>query len=158
MKFRVRNHPYLFMGALLGAGLCILVLTLLFFDKPREALEMLYERPRIERAMADYFAAEMSRDYAKVYHCLAPSSHYRRTHSYEEFLADMKSNPVRIVSYKIVDIYGLRKNHDPKTYPDVERFAQVEVDVTLKFGDTKREVLCNYCFTFLKEKGTWRKG
>jgi hypothetical protein len=145
-------------GAALGIALCVLAAALIFFDRPRRMIEMTYERPRIEKALREYFAAEMSRDYNRVYRCLAPSSHYRRTHSYEDFLADMRSNQVRIVEYKVVDIYGLRPNHDPAAYPAVERFAQAEVDVEVQFGETKTKTLCNYCFTFLKEGGAWFKG
>jgi len=151
-----RHHSFL-LGAAAGV-LVLLAASLLFFDKPRFALEMLFEKPRIEKALRTYFAAEMNRDLPKVYRLLAPSSTYMRTHSYSEFLSDMKTNPVRIVDYKVVGIYGLRTNHDPAAYPDVERFAQAEVDVTLEYTDTGRKALCNYCFTFLKEKGVWLKG
>lgn len=153
----VIRHPLL-LGTLLGIAACTLLLSLVFFDKPREKIEMLYERPRIEKSLRDYFAAEMSRDYARVYRCLAPSSNYRRTHSYSQFLEDMKTNPVKILEYKVVGIYNLRPNHDPATYPAVERFAQAEVDVQIQFGDKKGNLECNYCFTFLKEGGAWYKG
>ena len=70
----------------------------------------------------------------------------------------MKSSPVKIDRYEVVDIYGLRPNHDPKTYPNVERFAQVEVDVFITFEDSQSSSECNFCFTFLKEGGAWFKG
>jgi hypothetical protein len=146
------------LGASLGVAVCLLAWALLFFDKPREAILMAFERPRIERSLRDYFAAEMSRDYGRLYRCLAPSSPYRRTHSYDDFITDMKSNPAKILDYKVVDIYGLRVNDDRAAYPAVERFAQAEVDVEILFQDTNRKVLCNYCFTFLKEGGAWFKG
>jgi hypothetical protein len=158
MNLKGLMKKFLRPGATLGIALCVLAATLLFFDKPRGMVEMAFERPRIEKALREYFAAEMSRDYGKVYRSLAPSSHYRRTHSYEDFLADMSSNQVQIVEYKVVDIYGLRPNHDPATYPAVQRFAQAEVDVEVQFGETKEKALCNYCFTFLKEGGAWFKG
>lgn len=146
------------LGASVGIALCVLAATLLFFDKPRGVIEMVFERPRIEQALRDYFAAEMGRDYDRVYRSLAPSSDYRKTHSREDFMADMRSNPVRIVKYTVVGIYGLRPNRDQAAYPAVERFAQAEVDVELRYGDSKESTLCNYCFTFLKEGGTWFKG
>jgi hypothetical protein len=158
MKYKVIMKRYLILGAGVGITLCVLAAVLLFLDKPRGMIEMVLERPRIEKSLREYFAAEMSRDYSRVYRCLAPSSHYRRTHSYEDFLADMRSNQVQIVEYKLVDIYGLRPNHDKAAYPAVERFAQAEVDVEIKYGEAKRKVLCNYCFTFLKEGGAWFKG
>ncbi len=158
MGVSMQTNPFLLKGAILGAILLGLAASLLFLEKPRSMVLMAFERPRIEKALEAYFAAEMSKDYGKLYSCLAPSSHYRRTHSYDDFLKDMKSNPVKIIRYEVVDIYDLRPNHDPAAYPDVERFAQVEVDVTILFTDTNAETVCNYCFTFLKEKGAWLKG
>lgn len=148
----------LIIAGVFAAALCALIVTFAFFERPRYALEMLYERHRIERALDAYFAAEMRGDLGAVYRSLAPSSDYRRTHTYEEFLKDMKSNPVKIDRYEVVDIYGLRPNHDPKTYPNVERFAQVEVDVFITFEDSQSSSECNFCFTFLKEGGAWFKG
>ncbi|HHO76924.1 MAG TPA: nuclear transport factor 2 family protein [Deltaproteobacteria bacterium] len=141
-----------------AAVMVLVSATLLFFDKPRYALEMLYERPRIEKALRAYFAAEMNRDYEKVFKCLAPSSQYRMTHDYDEFLADMENGTVKIVKYEVMEIYGLRPNHDLTTYPDVQRFAQAEVDITLEDTQTKTTGLYNYSFTFLREGGTWFKG
>jgi hypothetical protein len=145
---------------LAGAGIVVLcaLAAVFFFDKPRCFVEMLYERNRIEKALDAYFAAEMRGDLAEVYRCLAPSSDYKRTHTYEDFLNDMRSNPVEIIQYEVVDIYGLRPNHDPQAYPGVERFAQVEVDVVLRFEGSDSASECNFCFTFLKEGGTWFKG
>jgi hypothetical protein len=151
------KHPLL-LGAFLGIAACALFLSAVFFDWPREKIEMAFERPRIEKALRDYFAAEMGRDWDKVYRSLAPSSIYRRTHTYAQFMDDMKSSPVRIVKYSVVGIYGLRPNHDPSAYPAVERFAQVEVDVDVGFADTNSTSTCNYCFTFIKEGGRWYKG
>lgn len=144
---------------LLAAGLCLVAVTCLTaFDKPRALLALFWERPRIEQALRTYFAAEMAGDYDKVYQCLAPSSPYRRTHSYQDFITDMQTSPVKIVDYKLVDISGLRTNQDNHSYPAVERFAQVEVDVTILFTDTRQKSSANYCFTFLKEGGAWFKG
>jgi len=140
--------------------MCLVTLAtvLLAFDKPRAFLALWWERPRIEHAIETYFAAEMARDYDKVYQCLAPSSPYRRTHSYQDFIRDMRSSPVRIVEYKLLDIYGLRPNRDLRAYPAVECFAQVEVEVIIYFTDTSQKSSCNYCFTFIKEEGAWFKG
>ncbi|MGC9323461.1 MAG: hypothetical protein ACP5G0_01815 [Desulfomonilia bacterium] len=153
-----RNRRIAVILGALGITVIILVSGVLFFDTPVRTIEMVFERPRIEAAIQDYFAAEMSEDYEKLYQCLAPSSHYRRTHTYEDFLAEMQSTPVKIVEYKVVDIYGLRPNHDPEAYPAVDRFVQAEVDITLLFTDTNARALYNYCFTFLREGGTWLKG
>ncbi len=154
-----RTHARtLILAGAAAAVLCALVAAVLVFEKPRYFLEMLYERPRIEQAMHTYFDAEIKGDPDAVYRCLAPSSIYRQNHTYEDFLADMSSNPAKIVRYTIVDIYGLRPNHDPQSYPGVERFAQVEVDVTLEYRDTNTTAECNFCFTFLREGGRWFKG
>ena len=156
-KERTRARTLILAGAI-AAVVCALAAALLVFEKPRYFLEMLYERPRIEQAMHAYFAAEMRGDLVAVYRSLAPSSIYRQSHTYEDFLADMRSNPAKIVKYTIVDIYGLRPNHDPQSYPGVERFAQVEVDVTLQYTDEHGTTEWNFCFTFLKEGGQWFKG
>jgi len=132
--------------------------ALALWDAPRYRLELFLERDDIERTAMDYFQAEMGRDYRKVYECLAPSSTYRRTHTYEQFLQDVSDSPVGIKTYRIVDIYRLRGNHDPATYPAVRRFVQVEVDVDVGFADTGATSTCNYCFTFLKEGNRWYKG
>lgn len=153
-----RKIRTLILAGVITAVLCALIAALLFFEKPRYFVEMMYERHRIEQALDTYFAAEMKGDLGAVYRCLAPSSDYRKTHTYEDFLADMGSNPVKIIRYRLVDIYGLRPNHSPDQYPGVERFAQVEVDVFLEYTDSKSTAECNFCFTFLKEGGTWFKG
>lgn len=139
----------LLLGALVSA---------FFFEKTRYFMEMVYERPRLEKTLHGYFAAEMRGDLGMVYGYLAPSSDYRKSHTYQDFLNDMRSTPVKILSYEIVDIYGLRPNHDPEHYPRVERFAQVEVDVIVEYTDTSSTAEYNFCFTFLKEGGAWFKG
>jgi len=134
------------------------VAALVLWDGPRYRLELIFERHDIEQAARAYFKAEMSRDYRELYAYLAPSSTYRRTHTYGQFLADVSGSPVAIDAYHIVDIYRLRGNHDPATYPAVTRFVQVEVDVDVGFSDTGTKSTCNYCFTFLKEGDRWYKG
>ena len=143
----------------LAAGLCLMTVAgLTALDKPRAFVALWWERPRIEQALETYFAAETAGDYEKVYQCLAPSSPYRQTHSYQDFIMEMRTSPVKIMDYQLVDIYSLRPNHDRRAYPAVERFAQVEVDVTILFTDTRQKSTANYCFTFLKEGGAWFKG
>jgi hypothetical protein len=134
------------------------IAALALWDVPRYWLELALERGAIEQTAKAYFKAEMDRDYKKIYTYLAPSSTYRRTHTYEQFLQDVSGSPVGIKTYHIVDIYRLRGNHDPVTYPAVKRFVQVEVDVDVGFTDTGTTSTCNYCFTFLKEGDHWFKG
>jgi hypothetical protein len=136
----------------------VTLVLLIAWDGPRNRIELFMERGSIENAVRAYFQAEMQRDYPKLYACLAPSSAYRRAHTYQQFLEDVEKSPVKIQEYRIVDIYRLRDNHDTKTYPGVEKYVQVEVDVDLSFADTGTKSTCNYCFTFLKEKGAWYKG
>jgi len=158
MTYKLFSRPGIRIMAVLVVCLVVLATVLLAFDKPRTYFALCWERPRIEQALKIYFAAEMAKDYDKVYQCLAPSSPYRQTHSYQDFIKDMQTSPVKIVDYKLVDIYDLRPNYDRRRYPRVERLAQVEVDVTILFTDTRRKSSANYCFTFLKEGGAWFKG
>lgn len=145
---------------LITTGVVITAVTavLALWDEPRYRLELALERDDIEKAAQAYFKAEMDHDFKNLYTYLAPSSTYRRTHTYEQFLEDVSDTPVTIRTYRIVDIYRLRGNHDPATYPAVRRFVQVEVDVDVGFSDTDTTSTCNYCFTFLKEGDRWYKG
>ena len=134
------------------------VAGLVIWDTPRNRVELFLERDAIKQAVKTYFKAEMERNFKLVYTNLAPSSDYRKTHSYQDFLNDVGSSPVRIQSYRIVDIYRLRNNDNRETYPFVDKFVQVEVDVDIGFSDTGANSTYNYCFTFLKEYGVWYKG
>ncbi len=132
--------------------------VLVAWDSPRMRIELILERPSIERAALEYLEAEMSGDHAKVYSMLAPSSAYVRSHTYGQYLEEASGSTVKVRGYRIVDIYRLRPNHDPNSFPGVERFVQVEVEVDVGFDDMETTTTCNYCFTFLKEKGRWYKG
>jgi len=134
------------------------VSVLVVWDSPRNTIELYLERDAIEQTVKDYFTAEIGRDYRRVYAYLAPSSTYRKTHTYEQYIEDVSGSPVRIKRYKIVDIYRLRHNDNTSEYPGVKRLVQVEVDVDVGFADTGTTSACNYCFTFLKEGGRWYKG
>ncbi|MBW2637128.1 MAG: hypothetical protein JRC86_06335 [Deltaproteobacteria bacterium] len=116
-----------------------------------------FEKCAIERAVRNYFHAEITRDLPTVYEYLAPSSDYRRSHTYEEYLAQMESSPVRIEKYDLIEIHDLKANEDRKTYPSVEKFARVEVEITFSYTDTKENMHINYDFRFIKEKGRWYK-
>ena len=121
-------------------------------------LELFLEKPRIEKAVNKYFAAEIEREFKKVYDCLAPSSIYCSTHTYGEYLGQAQASPVKIKNYHILNIYDLRENHDKVKYPKIEKFVRVEVDVTLLYGDTNETLEVNQEFTFIKEGGKWYKG
>jgi len=134
------------------------VAVLVIWDVPRKKVEFIIEKIAIEKVTNAYFQAEMERDFKQVYAYLAPSSAYKKTHSYDQFLKDVGSSPVRIETYRIVDIYRLRDNDDRGKYPLVDKFVQVEIDVDIRFTDTGAKSTYNYSFTFLKEKGVWYKG
>ncbi|MCD6487156.1 MAG: nuclear transport factor 2 family protein [Syntrophobacterales bacterium] len=123
-----------------------------------EKLGLFLEKPRIEKSVERYFAAEIKRDLKKVYDCLAPSSIYRSTHTYGEYLEQVQDSPVRIKDYHILNIHDLRGNHDKAKYSKIEKFVRVEVDVTLLYGDTDETMEVNQEFTFIKEGGEWHKG
>lgn len=116
------------------------------------------EEEAILQAARAYLEAEVRRDLPKVYACLAPSSVYRSLNDYKAYLAEADASPVRIRSYKILGVKRIRGNHDPKAYPHVEQFAQVEVDIVIYYGDTQMTSEVNFDFTFIKEKGRWYKG
>lgn len=135
----------------------VIVSGFVLWDVPRNKVEMFLEREAVEKVAHAYFTAEMQADSRQVYAFLAPSSTYRKTHSYEAFLKDMVGTPpMAIDTYKIVNIDRLRDNDDPKNYPDVDKLVQVEVELT--FAQTGPNSTYNYSFTFLKEKGSWYKG
>jgi len=135
----------------------LIVSGFVLWDVPRNKVEMFLERDAIEKVASTYLKSEMEGNSRQVYAFLAPSSDYRKTHSYEEFLKDIVDNPpMAINTYKIVDIYRLRDNDNRKSYPAVDKFVQVEVELT--FAQAGPNNIYNYSFTFLKEKGTWYKG
>lgn len=112
----------------------------------------------VYRAARAYLDAELKRDLTAVYDHLAPSSVYCATHDYAAYLAEAESSPVRIVEYNILNIAGIRENEDRQAYPDVEKFARVEVDLKFLYVDTGQTAQVNFDFTFIKEKGRWYKG
>ncbi len=135
----------------------LIVSGFVLWDVPRNKVEMFLERDAIEKVASTYFKSEMEGNSRQVYAFLSPSSDYKKTHSYEEFLKDIVDNPpMAINTYKIVDIYRLRDNDNRKSYPTVDKLVQVEVELT--FAQAGPNSIYNYSFTFLKEKGTWYKG
>jgi hypothetical protein len=116
------------------------------------------EEREIDAAARKYLDAEVARELKTVYGCLAPASIYRATHDYEAYLAQAEASPVRIREYKILRITHIRMNEDKNTYPRVEKFAQVEVDMKVFFTDTDQAAEVNFNFTFIKEGGRWYKG
>jgi hypothetical protein len=116
------------------------------------------EEREIYAAARKYLDAEVARDLKTVYGHLAPSSIYCATHDYEAYLAEAEASPVRIRAYKILRISHIRENEDKKTFPKADKFANVEVDMTLLYTDTQQTAEVNFDFTFIKEGSRWYKG
>lgn len=116
------------------------------------------EESAVFAAAKKYLDAEVARDLAAVYACLAPSSVYCATHDYAAFVAEANASPVRIMGYKILRVAHIMKNDDPGKFPRVEKFAHVEVDVVVFYKDTSQKAEINIGFTFIKERGKWYKG
>ncbi|MCX5827279.1 MAG: nuclear transport factor 2 family protein [Deltaproteobacteria bacterium] len=116
------------------------------------------EEAGIREAAKKYLDAEIRRDLKTVYSYLAPSSIYCATHDYDAYVAEAEASPVRISGYKILRISNIRANDDKKAFPRVEKFAQVEVDMTITYIDTSQTSEVNFDFVFIKEGGKWYKG
>jgi len=135
----------------------LIISGFVIWDVPRNKVELFLEKDTIEKSAHAYLKAEMGKNSQQVYALLAPSSDYKQTHSYEEFVKDIAGYPpTAITTYKIIRIYRLRDNDNRQKYPGVEKFVQVEVEVTFKHSGPNS--IYNYSFTFLKEKGKWYKG
>jgi hypothetical protein len=116
------------------------------------------EEREIDAVVRNWLNAEMARELNTIYNCLAPSSIYRSTHDYGAYLAEAEASPVRIREYHILRITNIRVNEDKKTYPRVEKFAEVEVDMKIFYIDTNQAAEVNFNFIFVKEGGRWYKG
>lgn len=137
----------------------LLLMALSACSDTRNRVALFLEEPEIRKAAQRYLDAEVRRDLKEAYSCLAPSSNYMAANpSYEDYLREAGTTPVRISDYKILEISNLRDNHDREKYPLIEKFVQVEVDVFVLFEDGKETVPVNYSFTFIKEGGNWYKG
>lgn len=159
----MRETKFFFQFIRGGISVAIILCCLGFYDEGRCAepsvkVTVLQEEQAIFAAAKHYLDAEVRRDLPAVYACLAPSSVYCATHNYEAFLAEANDSPVRIVGYKILRIAHIRNNEDLKNFPQVEKFAQVEVDIIIFYKDTNEKGDINFGFTFIKEMGKWYKG
>lgn len=159
----VRESKFLFQFIRGSIAVAIILCCFGFYEEGRCAEPSLkvavsQEESAIFEAAKKYLDAEVGRDLPTVYACLAPSSVYCATHSYEAFLAEANASPVRIVGYKILRIAHIRDNDDLKSFPKVEKFAQVEVDIIVFYKDTNEKGDINFGFTFIKEMGKWYKG
>ncbi|HRV26800.1 MAG TPA: hypothetical protein P5294_09680 [Smithellaceae bacterium] len=115
------------------------------------------EKQAVLKAAREFLDAEVRRDYPAVYNCFASSSNYARSHTYNEYLAQAKNSPDRVTDYRIIAVSYIQDNEDIDRFPLVEKFAQVEVEVTFLNQDTKSYSDINIGFVFMKEKGSWYK-
>jgi len=115
------------------------------------------EEQAVLKAARNFLDAEIRRDYPAVYACFAPSSVYLRTHTYKQYLAEVKVSPDRVVAYQIVRVSYIRDNKDPQTISTADKIAQVEVEVTFAHEGASRQSVVNIGFIFLKEGGKWYK-
>jgi hypothetical protein len=149
-----------------GRGAAAILILLLFLapigagygSEAAETIGASGEEREINTTARKYLDAEVTRDLKTVYDLLAPSSIYCATHDYEAYLAEAKASPVRIRAYKIVRIHHIRENEDRKAFPKIDKFADVEVEMTLLYTDTRQTAEVNFSFTFIKEGGRWYKG
>jgi hypothetical protein len=146
-------------NGILAMWTALLLMSLLGCSDVQNRVALFLEEPEIRKAAQRYLDAEVRKDLKEAYTCLAPSSAYMTTNpSYEDYLREAQTSSSRIIDYKILEISKLRDNHDREKYPRIEKFVQVEVDVTVSFEDNKKTVPVNYSFTFIKEDGKWYKG
>jgi hypothetical protein len=115
------------------------------------------EEDAVLQAARHFLDAEVRRDYPAVYACFASSSAYTRSHSYEDYLAQVKALPYRIVGYRIVTVSYIQDNNERVKYPAIERVAQVEVELKFLHADTQDMSEINIGFIFFKERGRWYK-
>ncbi|MBN1383006.1 MAG: hypothetical protein JXA41_15180 [Deltaproteobacteria bacterium] len=115
------------------------------------------EKAAVLQAAREFLDAEKTGDHARVYACFAPSSPYARSHTYEDYLRQVKSSEDRVASYTIMEVSYIQNNEDLKTWPSIQKIAQVEVVVVFVHIPTKKRSELNIGFIFLKEGGRWYK-
>ena len=144
----------------LMTGACFALTVIMAFCVPQSALcgsQNDREEEAVLQAARKFLDAEIRRDYPAIYACFAPSSPYTKTNSYEQYLAQAKLAPDRVVKYRIIDISYIKNNEDRQKFSSVDKIAQVEVDVTFLHVSTKYRSEVNIGFIFLKEAGKWYK-
>ncbi len=144
------------MRGLIFSGL-ILALLSLGSAWAGERASLTAEQKEVSSAAKGYLDAEVKRDYKAVFKSLYPGSEYCRANDFQAYVTEAKSSPVRIVSYRILNIRVIPENPEKEKYPNLEGFARVEVDVTIRYRDSGQESLVNYDFPFVKEGGRWYK-
>lgn len=111
----------------------------------------------LEKTAQAYFEAEIKQDTERVWEMIAPSSKYKKDHTYEMFLAMVKKSTIKIKKFKIEKVVEIESNKDQERMPLVTDIGYVRVFVIIGgpgFRDSERHVT----MTFLKEGGKWYKG
>lgn len=140
-------------GLFLLVSVMVLGLSSFAFCKPAADPE----EKTVLKAARNFLDAEIRRDYPAVYACFAPSSAYLRTHTYQQYLAEVKTAPYHVVAYQIVRVNYIEDNKNPQSITTASRIAQVEVEVTFAYEGTDKRSVVNIGFIFLKEGGKWYK-
>ena len=115
------------------------------------------EQKEVASAARRYLEAEVKQDYKAVFKSLYPGSDYCRANGFQAYMTEARSSSVRIASYKILNVRVAPENPEKEKYPNLEGFARVEVDVTIRYRDSGQKSLVNYDFPFVKEGGRWYK-
>ncbi len=111
----------------------------------------------LEKTAQAYFEAEIKQDSERVWEMIAPSSKYKKDHTYEMFLEMVKESTIKIKKFKIEKVVEIESNKDQEGMPLVTDIGYVRVFVIIGgpgFKDSERHVT----MTFLKEGGKWYKG
>ncbi len=124
---------------------------------PCFADESQVEKAVIIKEAKSYFEAEMSGDPKAVWEALAPSSAFKRQHSFEDYLEIQSRSELSVAQYEVMEVLEIMENNDRIALPDVEKLAAVKVHVKIRPKKGKESEHDNI-FIFLKEKGKWFKG
>jgi hypothetical protein len=111
----------------------------------------------LKEAVKSYFSAEISNDPRQVWEMLAPSSEFKRAYSYEFYEEMQRREGLRVKSFKLNEILGVKENPDKKAMPQVDMIAAIRVDVVLE-GPNGKDTRHMIVLTFLREAGRWYKG
>ena len=110
----------------------------------------------LQTVIKDYLEAERSKNFDRMWDLLAPSSVIKRFYPYENYLAMMRLNPVRLISYELQFSPVVFENQDGQNLPNVEKIASVVVKEQLE-KESGKEVNELDVLIFVFENGRWYK-
>jgi hypothetical protein len=146
MPWRALRAPIpVFAGLILTAGL----MGLCFAEED--------ERSRLVQAAQSYFQAEVDGNLRLIWEMLAPSSDFKKTHTFQIYKEMAEKSTIRITSFEIETVVEIEENRNKAKLPLVKKVGYVRVFVTLEgpeFPISERHIT----MTFLKEGGRWYKG